>query len=132
MPYVFQQTVMTTPGGIRTPDRRIRDPLPDRHKDEIRNNLGPRSISGCTDGCTPKLENDISDPNLIRLIELWPSLPVIEQFAVLEYVAKQAAAAQFPSNKSDDESREVEAWGESGFNFDGPPAMPNDYRGILS
>ena len=55
------------------------------------NDLSQGADSGCTDGCTPEPENAISDPNLIRLIELWPSLPIIERFAVLQFVEKQVA-----------------------------------------
>ena len=56
------------------------------------NDLLHEADSGCTNGCTPILENAILDPSLIRLIELWPSLPIIERFTVLEFVEKQVAA----------------------------------------
>ena len=81
-----------TPGRIRTSDRRIRNPLAVVRNRELSKDLSQMVDSGCTNGCTPKPENVISDPNLIRLIELWPSLPIIERFTVIEFVEKQVAA----------------------------------------
>ena len=66
--------------------------LPSVHNSLMPNDLLHEADSGCTNGCTPILENAILDPSLIRLIELWPSLPIIERFTVLEFVEKQVAA----------------------------------------
>ena len=73
------------------------------------NDLSQGTNSGCTDGCTPDPENSISDPNLIRLIELWPSLPAIERFAVLEFVEKQVASNCVLATKVQDESHKFQS-----------------------
>ena len=80
------------------------------HSPIVPNAILPNDLSqGTNSGCTPDPENSISDPNLIRLIELWPSLPIIEQFAVLEFVEKQVASNCVLATKVQDESHEFQS-----------------------
>lgn len=83
--------------------------LPSVHNPLMPNDLSQGADSGCTDGCTPEPENAISDPNLIRLIELWPSLPAIERFAVLEFVEKSVEASHESGSNAESELGEFQS-----------------------
>ena len=62
----------------RTSDPRLMNPQADSHNAGTANDFGQGVIAGYTPGYTGNANRDsksISDPDLLRLIELWPILP---------------------------------------------------------
>ena len=93
---------MNAPGGIRTPDRRIRNPLPESGKSLVCKPLAQSQEStGAIHGALCLQNQAPDDPDLAYLIDRWPSMS--------DYIKQQILALALEHTTTSHEQEGAEA-----------------------